>query len=124
MATVRSTDIRTMNQVDIFEFANIKKMITRHSHGDDANGNNPYTILSLRAKNHKDRLSATARTSSSIKKTDVFMREPYTITKIMRQLKTVPTVQVVNVVKNSKYEPRYSAISATVTKLPLRFEKS
>ena len=86
----RSVDMITIVQEEKAPEACFIKVIMLHSHGDDENGSKGYIVISCKSMNNNVVLSAIARTSSSNMKTDVFMREPVTITIIMKLFSTSP----------------------------------
>ena len=55
-------------------------------------------MFSNRVYNNRAKVSKTARTSSRIMKTEVLMREPYTITMIIRLFSIVPIPHIVRLI--------------------------
>ena len=80
----RSADMNTINQEETAAETYLINVIIPQTRDDDENGSKVYILRLCKVMNNNVVLSAIARTSRSIMKTDVFMREPYVITIMMR----------------------------------------
>ena len=102
----RSAEISTTNQEETLEAVYMPNITMRQNHTDEVKSSEPSAACNT-ARNHRYKLSNTARTSSRIMKTDVLMREPYSITMITRLFNTVPIphidMVVISLTENVKY---------------------
>ena len=101
---VRSAEIITINQDEIWDAVKNMNEKPWHSHADDEKGSKLYIPSLVKVINHKSIVSAIARTSNKIMKTEVLIKEPYTITMMMKQFNIVPIPQTVRVVINMNDE--------------------
>ena len=90
--------MNTINQEDTLPAENRRKASERQNHSEEESGSRPYIPSVMRMKDTNVRLSKTARTSSRIMKTEVLIREPYTITIITRLFNVIPIPLIATVV--------------------------